>query len=225
MLSDVGDVFRDFLGDSGIRAEMASPRGCIRGTCDRGKPDHDCARRFALGLGLLLVGLRDRSRGVWNVVDRYGGPAVTIAFLIIIIPILPATKDNFYYGATTLKDSVRSIAEGFIKTERHWPGSNPDPFLDAVGYVLVPILLAALLLLVIVSARKYIRSQPAAYRLSTMVILGTTAVASALRLDCSPFGSRGEVPARQNRNLLLAGLDCRGILCSASRRRQRDSQH
>src|SRR4051794_11499173 len=134
----------------------------------------------ALGLGLLLVGLRDHSRGIWTVVDKYGGPAVTIAFLIVIIPILPATKDNFYYGATTLKESVRSIAEGFIKTDRHWPGSNPDPFLDAVGYVLLPILLAALLLLVITSARRYIRSQPAAYRSSAMVILGTTAVASAL---------------------------------------------
>src|SRR4051794_25452928 len=62
----------------------------------------------AVGLGLMLLALAARNGlgSLWTVIDRYGGPAVVTAFLILIVPLLPARPSDFYVGADSMAGFV-----------------------------------------------------------------------------------------------------------------------
>jgi hypothetical protein len=65
----------------------------------------------ALGLTMLAM---DRS---WYVIDRYCGPALVIATLIVIVPLLRAQPQDFYFGEPGPLDTLRRMYDTVLKSE------------------------------------------------------------------------------------------------------------
>jgi hypothetical protein len=63
----------------------------------------------SLGLILFVLSLRRGTAGAWSVIDRFGGPAVVTAFLLVVIPLARSTPDNFYLGTKTMDDALASL--------------------------------------------------------------------------------------------------------------------
>jgi hypothetical protein len=132
----------------------------------------------ALGFALVLLALRSGWRHGWSMFDSYGGPALTVAFLLLVIPLLPATADNFYYGATTLGDSVDSLISSFLKVDTRWPARHPEMFLAVARYAVVPLIAVGLLAGAAVALRRWLRSQFIEWRLSPFLLLALTVLGS-----------------------------------------------
>jgi hypothetical protein len=109
----------------------------------------------AAGCVFTAVLLLTRRARLWTVVDRFWGPAIVPAFLILVLPLTRAQGANFYYGAQSFADMLRSLvilpsrfivvipglalvilvgaaaaaAEGFFvrRDERRKPGLPPFP--------------------------------------------------------------------------------------------------
>lgn len=82
------------------------------------------APALALGIVLLALALRNGPRSAWTVIDGYGGPAFVSAFLLLVLPLLPATGAEFYFGAQSLADTTHSLVESIAKVQRAvtwWP--------------------------------------------------------------------------------------------------------
>jgi hypothetical protein len=94
----------------------------------------------ALGLVLLVLALRGGVRSSWVVIDSYGGPAVVLSFLILVLPLLPVTGIEFYFGADTLAQTSKSMVDTIAKVPdaaTWWPVVFATP---AFAWVIVPAL-------------------------------------------------------------------------------------
>jgi hypothetical protein len=134
----------------------------------------------ALGLMLLVLAGRDGLKGWGTVVDGYGGPAVVTAFLIVVIPLLPATGDNFYYGATTLRDSVDSLVTAIVKVQERWPGPQRGAWAPWISLALAPALLMALAWGAIRTCVLYLRAAKIRWRLAPFALSAGTLILSAV---------------------------------------------
>jgi hypothetical protein len=61
----------------------------------------------AVAAGAALLAAR-RAR-LWTLVDRFCGPALVTAFLILVLPLTRAQGANFYYGTNSIAETVRSL--------------------------------------------------------------------------------------------------------------------
>ncbi len=136
----------------------------------------------ALGLALLLLASRDGLRACWAMVDGYGGPAVITAFLILIIPLLPATAEHFYFGATSAASAVDSLVATFLKNDARWPSQHRDAFLRIGRLAVVPLILLALTAGAVVGLGKWLRSAHREWRLAPFLLIAVTVVGSVLAL-------------------------------------------
>ena len=80
---------------------------------------------IALGMILLVIAMRGR---FWTVVDNYGGPAVIIAFLFLVLPLARSTPEHFYLGVNSLGESIDSLWDGSF---RYHEWQSPLPACDA----------------------------------------------------------------------------------------------
>jgi hypothetical protein len=67
-----------------------------------------------LGATLLLFAAPRGAARLWPVLDRFGGPALVIAFLFLVLPLSKATGENYYYGAKSLDDTVSSLFDASL---------------------------------------------------------------------------------------------------------------
>lgn len=82
----------------------------------------------ALGMVLLLIG--SKIRRPWTVIERFGLPAVVLAFLFLVLPLLKVQPDSFYWGSDSWKEASGSLVEGVLKANRAftfgWITGNQD---------------------------------------------------------------------------------------------------
>ena len=128
-------------------------------------------------LGIVLIAMlwrEDRLRAVWSAIDGYGGPAVVIALLFLILPVLLMNRDHFYFGTQGLVFTSHSLVEAVVKN-----GSRPfsDPLLAAinpVGFYVVPAVFWVLAAASSVVAVRYIRATSTNFRLAPFVVVAGT---------------------------------------------------
>jgi hypothetical protein len=152
----------------------------------------------ALGVVLGIIALRDRRAELWRVIDRYAGPAAVTAFVIVIIPLLRATRENFYYGARTLHDAVLFlVGPAAWNIPERWPGSMLRANFPFLLYVVMPVLVLAITAGFVVVAVRFLRAQePLPYRLVPFLLFAGTLVFSVVAvLVLGQFG----VPYPQGR--------------------------
>ncbi|MBC8164446.1 MAG: hypothetical protein H7Y20_01095 [Bryobacteraceae bacterium] len=136
----------------------------------------------ALGLTLMILAWRHGRRGLWEVMDGYGGPVIVTAFLINVLPLLRATPDLFYFGATNLMASANSLILSFVKVSGRWPEPSLRYF---AGWIALTILPAALILLAAGFSRtvlRYIREQRMPFRLTPFILPSGMILFSAIAL-------------------------------------------
>jgi hypothetical protein len=80
---------------------------------------------MALGIILLIISLRGR---FWTVVDNYGGPALILAFLFLVLPLARSTPEHFYLGVNSLGESIDSLWDASF---RYHEWQSPLPACDA----------------------------------------------------------------------------------------------
>ncbi|MBC7925613.1 MAG: hypothetical protein H7039_08145 [Bryobacteraceae bacterium] len=134
----------------------------------------------ALGCALLILMARRGFASSWEIVDVYGGPAIAIAFLFVVIPVLPARPEDFYVGAPDLATSVQTLVASFIKGRRHWPGTSPDLFLRVGSQYLAPIVFLALIAGLVATVPRYLRAGVLSSRINAWIVLAGTAVFSVV---------------------------------------------
>ena len=59
-------------------------------------------------LGAVAIPIYARKHQFWDLIQSYALPAIVISFVILVIPI-SKSAGQFYYGATTLRDTVSSL--------------------------------------------------------------------------------------------------------------------
>lgn len=136
----------------------------------------------ALGIVQLLMAVRYRWRGVWAVMDGYAGPAMVVAFVIVVLPLLRARPESFYYGVRTFGEAWEVlIRSALIKT----PGrvttelvQSMFPFLERAA---VPVVCLALIAGAVVALVRFVRqAEPVPYKLAPYVLFAATLSVSAL---------------------------------------------
>jgi hypothetical protein len=130
----------------------------------------------ALGVVLLALAGHDGSRSAWTVADNYGGPGIAIAFLVVVLPLLPATSGDFYFGSDNLFDTARSMVDGIAKTTGTpiwWSIALAAP---VFGYFVLPALTMILGAAAVRTIHKLMRAPRPDFRLAPFAIFGGTLV-------------------------------------------------
>ncbi|HEX8984164.1 MAG TPA: hypothetical protein VF767_01980 [Bryobacteraceae bacterium] len=58
---------------------------------------------------LVAPAASSRRERFWMLVDRFWGPAIVPAFIVLVLPLTHATARNFYYGASSLDEMVEHL--------------------------------------------------------------------------------------------------------------------
>ncbi|MDZ4802211.1 MAG: hypothetical protein SGI92_28975 [Bryobacteraceae bacterium] len=140
-----------------------------------------------LGLALLLLASRDGVRAGWHVFDAYGGPAIVIAFLFLVLPLLNASREDFYFGANSLTSSVDGLTASFLKVQERWPARHPEVFLAVGRFLVVPGIVLALLAGVGAHLRRYLKSVQPEWRSAPFLLFGIPVIASIVAIFVSHF--------------------------------------
>lgn len=102
----------------------------------------------AAALGLVLLLIAWKMRRPWIVIERFGVPALVLAFLFLVLPLLKVRPDSFYWGSLSWNEAAGSLVEGVLKANRAftfgWLAGNQDR-IAAVGIVLFWLLSGAFL--------------------------------------------------------------------------------
>jgi hypothetical protein len=133
----------------------------------------------ALGIALLVLAIR--YGGWWRVIDGYAGPAIVTAFAFVVLPLLRATRDNFYYGTQTIRESLETIVAGWlVNAPERWPWTWLYGSLELIVYVAVPALFFSLCAIVVLTAARTFRDMPMPYRSLPLLLIGGTLALSVL---------------------------------------------
>ena len=132
----------------------------------------------ALGLALLLLAARDGVGAGWHIFDTYGGPALGTAFLIVIIPMLNARPEHFYFGVDDLVKSIDSLTGSFLKNRAHWPARHPNMFYGIARFLALPVILLGMAAGIVVHLRCYWKSVQPEWRRSPFLLIAITLTAS-----------------------------------------------
>lgn len=110
-------------------------------------------------------------RTFWRTVDRFWGPVIVPAFLILVLPLTRAGASNFYYGARSLEDMIRNlVTNSMIHKASMWRIAEFVPGFGSWSGVAAEALIPALALFVVVVA--------AVRRERTLVLLAGTGAAA-----------------------------------------------
>jgi hypothetical protein len=145
----------------------------------------------ALGAVLIVLAFRDRRVELWRVIDRYAGPALVTAFVFVVIPLLRATRENFYYGARTLDEAVLFlVGPAAWNIPEQWPGSMLRANFPFLLYVVMPGLVLLITAGFLAVAVRFFRArEPLPYRLIPFLLFAGAQVFSVvLVLVLGQFG-------------------------------------
>ena len=139
----------------------------------------------AAALGLVLIVLlwrEERTRSLWAALDRYGGAAVVIASVFLVLPLLVSTPDSFYFGGDSLLHTSYSLVEAAVKDATR-PSSLPLlAAINPVAYVVVPVVFFILGIGACVVAVRYVRAARADFRLAPFALTAGTLALSVVLL-------------------------------------------
>ena len=130
-------------------------------------------------LGLVLIALLWREDGVrafWTAVDRYGGPAIVIALVFLIFPLLLMTRDHFYFGTQSLLDTSHSLVEAVVKDGTRPLSDALVAAINPVSFYLIPIVFWVLAIAAGVIGWRYVNAAHANFRLAPFVLVAGTLV-------------------------------------------------
>lgn len=135
----------------------------------------------AAALGLVLIAMLWREDGVrafWTAVDRYGGPALVIALVFLIFPLLLMTRDDFYFGAQSLLQTSHSLVQAVVKDATR-PLSTPLlAAINPVGFYVVPVVFWVLALAASFIGWRYVTAAHKNFRIAPFVVIAGTLVLS-----------------------------------------------
>jgi hypothetical protein len=131
----------------------------------------------ALGIVMMAMSWRFRLPGVWRVVDSYGGPALVIAFLFLVLPLLRAKPDAFYYGGRTFQDARHSLVHpSFLIWWDHAPAVY-----GLIERVVLPLLFVAIAVGALFAAYRFLKAaELLPFRLVPYLLFGGTLVVAVL---------------------------------------------
>jgi 4-amino-4-deoxy-L-arabinose transferase-like glycosyltransferase len=141
----------------------------------------------ALGITLVLLSLRERQ--FWRVVESYGVPSVVTAFLILVIPLLPASREAFYFGETSLTASIQSLVETTLKVDRSPFSRIGWPILPAFSTFVVPAATIVLAAVFIMALRQWHRDVAAPFRSAPFLLAAGTLTFSVALLVALRLGA------------------------------------
>ncbi|MGA2328147.1 MAG: hypothetical protein ABSH05_17855 [Bryobacteraceae bacterium] len=101
-------------------------------------------------------------RGIWLVIDQLGGPGIVTAFVLLVLPLSHAARENFFYGTRQI-DKLASglVAVSFYHNPRIWTAGRYLPLFQwwyrALWAVIVPTFLLATLTLAALTVRRWVR--------------------------------------------------------------------
>jgi hypothetical protein len=136
-------------------------------------------------LGIALLVLASRERKWWAIVDCYGGPAVSLAFLINVLPLAHASSKHFYYGTHSIREALDFLtAFSLVTREELGVGKILREAVPLIGQIIVPALAIALMAGSVVVASHFLRRpDPVPYRIAPLAVFSlTTALSIALIL-------------------------------------------
>jgi len=104
---------------------------------------------------------REFRRWLWRCLGRPGA----IVFASMAIAFVKLRPRQFYYGANTIAESLRSLVyPSFAHHPQTWPWNNQSPWftscLDVIALVMVPALALGLIVLWVLAARRLYRLEP-----------------------------------------------------------------
>jgi hypothetical protein len=89
----------------------------------------------------------------WLVVDRFWGPALVVAFVLLVLPLTHAGRDNFYYGARSLAEAVSNLVGVSITHKLSvWSLRHYLPHFNQWTLITVYIIIPAITGLVLIAA-------------------------------------------------------------------------
>jgi uncharacterized membrane protein len=139
----------------------------------------------ALGISLLVMECRTAVRmgraaaSFWRIVDSYFGPALVIAALIVMIPLLQAQRSDFYFGHQGPLESLRRLFITTLKSEHAWF----TPYGAALAPLSGPAIAALFLAISVVAAVSLTRGAYRHYRNAPLTLTGATLAFTGL-LHC-----------------------------------------
>jgi hypothetical protein len=132
----------------------------------------------ALGVTIVVLLWREyRFRALLTAIDTYGGPAVVLATLVLLFPLLAVEGHVFYFGEQSLFATARSGVNEMLKR----PVTPVLAAAPVLGQFVVPAAFWAIAAGAIAVSFRYLRAAHTDYRLAPFaVIAGTLAVTVAL---------------------------------------------
>jgi hypothetical protein len=114
----------------------------------------------ALVLGILALD----GRRFWVGVEKFAGPGLVTAFLVLVLPLSHAKRADFFYGARTISEFVASLVHSsYYHNARIWIVGNHLPFFgnwyEAIRFAILPGALLAALAVGGMAARRWARTR------------------------------------------------------------------
>jgi hypothetical protein len=114
----------------------------------------------ALVLGILALD----GRRFWVGVEKFAGPGLVTAFLVLVLPLGHARRADFFYGAQSINEFVASLVHSsYYHNPRIWLVGRYVPgfgnWYEAIRFVIVPGFLVAALVAGGMAARRWARTR------------------------------------------------------------------
>jgi hypothetical protein len=119
----------------------------------------------AVALAALVVGiLAVDGRRFWVAVDKFVGPGIITAFVVLVLPLSHAKREHFFYGVSTITDFVSGLVHlSYYHSARVWiVGRHLPMFGSWYGVIwagIVPAFVLATLIAGAVAVRRWVRSR------------------------------------------------------------------
>jgi hypothetical protein len=155
----------------------------------------------AAGVVFSLLVLLSSSRAsfpsrFWEVVDRFWGPALVSAFLIVALPLTHAGRENFYYGAHSLEDAVQNLVGVSLthklsvwRLGRYLPHFND--WTTIAAHIVVPVLAALVVLVAGALVYRWARSRDfqalGTPERATLLVAGTLVLSFTVLVAANAF--------------------------------------
>jgi Dolichyl-phosphate-mannose-protein mannosyltransferase len=119
----------------------------------------------AVALAALIVGiLAVDGRRLWVAVEKFVGPGIITAFVLLVLPLSHAKREQFFYGVSTITDFVSGLVHlSYYHSPRTWMVGRYLPEFGSWYWVIwagiVPAFVLATLIAGAIAARRWVRSR------------------------------------------------------------------
>ncbi|MGO9094486.1 MAG: ArnT family glycosyltransferase [Bryobacteraceae bacterium] len=119
----------------------------------------------AAALAILVLGiLALDGRRFWVGVEKFAGPGLVTAFVVLVLPLSHAKRGDFFYGAQTINEFVASLVHSsYYHNPRIWLVGRYVPgfgnWYEAIRFAILPGVLLAALVVGGMAARRWARSR------------------------------------------------------------------